>query len=462
MARIPATADDLVSLMGMECPTPTALDLHQGQLRVRGWPPHLPIPYGMTAMPDHTLRGRPGLRARVHRTLAAFGAPFVDALTPRPLPTERLPAGPSPPPLALLPWRQHGGAGLAIGLPEGERVDLVLAAAHFTRARPLLVARDTGAAHEWSRALRERCGPDTLAVHTLADALRTFAHRAPQHELLVVDALELLPQPSLTTLIDNLACAHTLGFAADAHHPAMLAWTAQFGQLLVLNHRPAAWRRIELHLPLAAHERRDHDAAWHTFLAAFDRFVTARPNAGLGTFVQEARNEPTWRPALLAWHQAQRIASWNAAKAAACGELLTRHRGERVLVFTPDRASAYQLARTHLVAPITAELARGERERLLDDFRSGTLRCLVGPRLLDLGVPEGLADVGILVGGGHGERQRNARLQRVRHGGLVHELIAEDTAEVGRVHRFTRNAPAPLAVVHAGGRRADPHVVHGP
>ncbi len=448
--------------MGMDTLPPTILDLRHDQLRVRGWPPHLPTPHGLTATPEGTLHARPGLRARVRRTLLAAGTPFVDALTPLPLPTERLPASPSPPPVALLPWRQHGGAGLAIGLPEAERIDLVLAAVHHTRARTLVVARDTGAAHEWSRALRERCGPAPLAVHTLAEALRTFAHRAPQHELLVVDALDLLPQPSLAALVDQLACAHTLGFAATAHHPAMLSWTAQFGPLLALAHPPTPWRRIELHLPLAAAERQDHDTAWHTFLAAFDRFVAARPTAGFGTFVQEARNEPAWRPALLAWHQAQRLASWNAAKADACGELLTRHRGERVLVFTPDRASAYQLARTHLVAPITAELARGERERLLDDFRSGTLHCLVGPRLLDLGVPEGLADVGILVGGGIGERQRNARLQRIRHGGLVHELIAEDTAEVGRVHRFTRNAPAPLAVVHAGGRRTDPHVVHGP
>ena len=447
--------------MGMESPMPTVLDLQHGQLRVRGWPATLPLVHGLTAG-DGTHRARPGLRARLRHTLRTAAVLFIDALTPPPLPEERLPACPSPAPSALLPWRQHGGAGLAIGLPEVERIDLVLAAVHHTRARTLVVARDTGAVHEWSRALRERCGPDTIDVHTLADALRTFAGRAPQHELLVVAAAELLPAPSLTTLVDSLACAHTLAFAADAHHPSMLQWTAQFGPLLVLVHQHAPWRRIELHLPLDADERRDHDAAWHTFLAAFDHFVTARPNAGFGTFVQEARNEPTWRPALLAWHQAQRLASWNHAKAAACGQLLARHRDERVLVFTPDRASAYQLARAHLVAPITAELARGERERLLDDFRTGALRCLVGPRLLDLGVPEGLADVGILVGGGHGERQRDARLQRIRPGGLVQELIAQDTAEVGRVHRFTRAAPVPVAVVHAGGRRTDSHVVHRP
>ena len=436
----------------MRSAVPVVLDLHQGQLRVRGWPPTLPLLRGLDVADGGALRARPGLRARVRRTLHAAGVPFVDALQPPPLASDRLPACPEPPPTALRPWREHGGAGLAIGLHEGERIDLVLAAAHRTRAACLVVVRDTGAVQAWESRLRERGGCFAVAVHTLADALHRFAHRTWHHDLLVVDTAELLPTAALTALLDGSACAHTLGFATDAHHPAMPTWTAQFGPLLLVAEHAAPCSRVELHLPLTADERREHDAAWHTFLAAFDHFVAARPQAGFGTFVQQARQEPTLRPALLAWHRAQRLASWNAAKAAACDELLARHRADRVLVFTPDRASAYQLARAHLVAPITAELARGERARLLDDFRRGTLRCLVGPRLLDLGVSEGLADVGILVDGGLGERQRRARLRRIRAGGLAHELIAQDTAEVGRVRRFTRHAAPALAGDHTDRR----------
>ena len=33
-------------------------------------------------------------------------------------------------------------------------------------------------------------------------------------------------------------------------------------------------------------------------------------------------------PSLLAWHRARALAAWNVAKAAACGELLARHRGQ--------------------------------------------------------------------------------------------------------------------------------------
>jgi hypothetical protein len=64
---------------------------------------------------------------------------------------------------------------------------------------------------------------------------------------------------------------------------------------------------------------------------------------------------------------------------------------------------------------------------------------LVGPRLLDLGVPEATAAVGIVVGGGFGPHQRLAQQRRVRQGGVVYELVAADTAEVGRARRFARH-----------------------
>ena len=75
-----------------------------------------------------------------------------------------------------------------------------------------------------------------------------------------------------------------------------------------------------------------------------------RRDAGFGTFVQEARADAALKPSLLAWHQARRIAGWNTNQALAVAELLARHRRDRVLVFTPDRACAYQLAQLHLMS----------------------------------------------------------------------------------------------------------------
>jgi hypothetical protein len=414
---------------------PTILERAGPALRVRGWPPELPPPPGATADADGALHGPLSLRSSVRRKLQAAGAPFVDALALPPLPPERLPACPLPPPPALAAWRRHGGHGIAAGLPEGERIDLVLSAVHHTAAATLLLVRDSGASMLWQRHLQQRPGSDAIDVVTLSAAMHRFSGRAPRHDLLVTAQPELLPRPELAAAIAGLSPAHVLALV-DHAGPELVDVSAWAGPLVQVVRRTAAARLVELHLPLSPVERREHDAAWHEFLAAYDVFAAVRPGLGFGTFVQQARSEPAWRPALLAWHTARAVAAWNEAKATACGELLARHRGARVLVFTPDRGSAYELSRRHLIAPLTSELPKAERRALLEAFLRGALHVLAGPRLIELGVPAGCAQVGIVAGGGYGQHDHRARFDRVAASGVVYELIAQQTAEVGRARRF--------------------------
>lgn len=414
----------------------TILERSGRSLRVRAWPDALRPPVGATALPTGELHGPLSLRPRLRRTLHAAAVPFVDLLTQEPLPPAERPDAMTPSPAPLGPWLAHGGHGLVVGLGDGAQVDLVLAAVQHTGARTLLLVRDSGAELRWQQALRERPGTAAIEVAAVTAAVRTFAASLPRHELLVVAQPELQPAPTLANALALLAPAHVLALV-DHAGPSLLAASAWAGPLLAVWQRGPGAARLELHLPLTANERRAHDEAWHEFLCGYDAFAALRPEAGFGTFVQEARGSEAWRPSLLAWHRARAAAAWTAAKAAACGELLARHRGQSVLVFTPDRGSSYELARTHLIAPLTAELSRGERAGLLAAFARGQLRALVGPRLLELGVAAGSADVGIVVGGGFGRGDRRARHDRIAPHGVVYELVAEATAEVGRARRFT-------------------------
>jgi hypothetical protein len=422
---------DAMALAGMT----TILERSAGALRVRPWPPDCLPPPGAMVAADGSLRAALGLRARVRRVLAAAGVPFVDALTPPPLPAEFVPPGVVPPPPALAAWSGHGGHGFVVGLGDGEQLDLVLSAVRRAAARTLLVVRDSGAELRWQARLRERAAAAAIDVAPVATVARQLAGGAPRHDLLVVAQPELHPPPTLATAIAGLAPAHVLALV-DHAGPELLGISAWAGPLLQCVHRRAAAAHVELHLPLRPDERAAHDAAWHEFLGVYDAFAALRPAAGFGSFVRQARGEPAWRPGLLAWHRARAVAAWNEAKATACGELLARHRGSRVLVFTPDRASAYTIAREHLVAPLTAELPRAERAALLAAFTRGALRTLVGPRLLELGVDAGTADVGILVGGGFGLADRLARHDRIAPAGIVYELVAEQTADVARARRL--------------------------
>lgn len=413
----------------------TLLERQAGSLCVRGWPTFLRTPHDLHPAADGSLRAPLSARARLRRQLLAAGAPFVDLLASPPLEPDERPHAIVPAPPALTTWLGHGGHGVVVGLGDGARVDFVLAAVHHTGARTLLLVRDSGAELHWQAALRERPGTAAIDVVALGRALRELATRPPRHDLLVVLQPELLPASTLEAVLAGLAPAHVLALL-DHATPDLLAITAWAGPLLLVAHRGAGAERLELHLPLAADERAAYELAFHEFLCGYDAFVALRPNAGFGTFVQEARQHPAWRPSLLAWHRARALAAWNVAKAVACGELLARHRGQAVLVFTPDRGSAYEIARAHLVAPLTAELGRHERAALLAAFARRQLLVLVGPRLLELGVAAGTADVGIVVGGGFGRGDRRARFDRVGPHGVVHELVAADTVEVANARRF--------------------------
>jgi hypothetical protein len=418
------------------------LDLAAGELRVRGWPAAEPPPFGLRRCGDE-LRGPARLRAAVRRGLAQAGLPFCDALTQPPLP-----ALPSPPLLRteaslLANWRLGGHQGLTVGLPFDSRVHLTLGAITERAQRALVVTVDTGATHLWQREL----GTAGLLAHadvvTVAEAARCMQHLSRRHDVLAVDAPELMPWPTLEAVLDGSAACARLGFASRADARGLLRWSRGLGPLLGIVDTTMPPRTVELRVPMPQRTAEAHATAWHKFLAAFDRFAALQPNAGFGTFVQQARGDQEQRPALLAWHEALHLASWHAHKATLIADLLQRHRGERILVFTPDRASAYELARTHLIAPITAELPRAERQATVDRFLDGALRVLAGPRLLDLGVPEQFADVGILVGGGYGRDQRAARCRRVAPQGVMYELVSNDTVEVGRAHRW-RGSPAKL------------------
>jgi len=284
----------------------------------------------------------------------------------------------------------------------------------------------------------------------VAAAARDIGWLGRRHDLLIADLPELMPGPRLLAVLDGSAAGARLLLPQDAHPRDLLAWTGRSGPVLAVCGRDPALRTVELRVPLPADARAVYDAAWSEFLAAYDRFAVAHPHAGFSTFVALARGDAAARPALLAWHRALRAAADNRNKAAVAARLLQRHRGERVLVFAPDRASAYALARAHLIAPITAEIPRAERRAAVAAFARGELRALVGPRLLDTGVPERCADVGIAVGGGFGRAQRKARAARIRAGGLFYELCGLDTVEVGRARRWRGSAAGPAVVVHGG------------
>jgi superfamily II DNA or RNA helicase len=116
-------------------------------------------------------------------------------------------------------------------------------------------------------------------------------------------------------------------------------------------------------------------------------------------------------------------------------ELLDRHRGDRVIVFTASTDLVYRVSERFLVPAITHETGTDERREILERFREGTYSRVVTANVLDEGVDVPDANVGILLAGSGSEREFTQRLGRLlrptddSERALLYELVAEETAE---------------------------------
>lgn len=409
-------------------------------------------------------RGRAVDRPDVHRSLCDAGFDVVDVVDG---------AAPSLPfdGARAVPLRDYQGAALTawcvgdrrgiIVLPTGAgktRVAIAALAAH--RAATLIIVPTRVLLRQWRADVRRfYTGPVGLlgdgvrdlrgvTVATFASARRWMPQIGDHFGLVVVDeahhfggagwgeVLEMCAAPARLGLtatpprgLELMRLVHLIGPIRFEIHTTKLAGT-----------HLASVQVVQMLLDLSLAERREYERARATFAPVWSRFAGSTIGAPWNEFVQYCRQSTEGREALRAWHQARRVASWTSAKSAIVADLLAQHRCDRVLVFTADKESSYDIARRQLIMPITSDVSRAERQWAIDAFRRGDLHALVSARVLNEGVDVPGANVCILVGGTHGERefvQRVGRVLRPQPGkrALVYELTSSNTTEEGQSFR---------------------------
>ena len=162
------------------------------------------------------------------------------------------------------------------------------------------------------------------------------------------------------------------------------------------------------------------------------------PNAG-GTLLVSGPGDilvstDTGRSALRAWRRSRRILEGTPRKLAAVDELFRPNQGRRILVFTNDNATAFEVSRRFLVPALTHHTDASERKRWLAAFSDGSQPILVTSRVLNEGVDVPEAEVAIVMSGSGTLREHVQRLGRIlrRHGGkqaVLYELVVADSAE---------------------------------
>ncbi len=193
-------------------------------------------------------------------------------------------------------------------------------------------------------------------------------------------------------------------------------------------------KRIEVEL--TDEERREYEREQSTFVE-YLRSANVRMNRGSDyqELVKRSGNDPRARKALLAKQRARDLMMNSEAKVDCLGELLDRHREDRVIVFTAHNDLVYRLSEAFLLPAITHRTGTRERREILERFRDGTYSRIVASNVLDEGVDVPDANVAVVLSGSGSEREFTQRLGRILRpkadGGraVLYEVVSSETAE---------------------------------
>ena len=193
-------------------------------------------------------------------------------------------------------------------------------------------------------------------------------------------------------------------------------------------------RRVEVSLSPDERERYEqHQGTFTDYLASSNIRMTS--GADYQELVVRSGTDPRAREALLAKQRAREVMMNADAKVETLADILDRHRGDRVIVFTAFTDLVYRLSERFLLPAITHETGARERREILERFREGTYSRVVTANVLDEGVDVPDANVAVVLSGSGSEREFTQRLGRVLRpkadGGraLLYEVVTEETAE---------------------------------
>ncbi len=159
----------------------------------------------------------------------------------------------------------------------------------------------------------------------------------------------------------------------------------------------------------------------------------SRPD-GWSHFIQQSARSDEGRTAMKAYVRQKRLAYAAPSKLEYVEFLLEQHATDRVLLFTQNNDTAYEVSRRFLLPVITHQTKVSERSQILEGFSNGTYGAVATSKVLNEGVDVPDANVAIVISGSGSVREHVQRLGRVlRKRGdkraILYELVAADTAE---------------------------------
>jgi superfamily II DNA or RNA helicase len=357
---------------------------------------------------------------------------------------------------ALAAWWDAGGRGVVV-LPTGTGKTFLAVLAIQKAARPTLVVTPTiDLLTQWhgelTVAFRTPVGLvgggsydfQDLTVTTYDSAHMYLERWGGRFGLLVFDECHHLPGPTyLNSAVGSIA-PFRLGLTAtpertDGQEQLL---TELIGPLVyrreireLAGDFLAEYRAERLYVELTAEEMAQYQKArdqYRQFVA--EKGISMGGANGWQRFIQETCRSREGRAAFQAYREQRRLSLAAPAKLQVLEKLLDRHRRDRILIFTHDNATVYQIARRFLAPAITHQTKAKERRHILDGFSTGEYPIVATSRVLNEGVDVPAANIGIVLSGTGTVREHVQRLGRLlrKHGDKqahLYEVVTRGTAE---------------------------------
>ncbi len=357
---------------------------------------------------------------------------------------------------SLARWLDHKKRGVIV-LPTGAGKTYVAVQAILAAQRSTIILAPTiDLVQQWAADLEARLqvpigqygggekNLQDITVATYDSGILIMPHYGDRFGLLICDECHHLPSDMTSLVAEACIAPFRLGLSAtpertDGQHgrlEELLGPIVHRSDITELEGEYLANYQAEV-LEIAMDE--DEFAAYNANRQIYLDFVRSEhinfssPD-GWQQFISKAARSANGRAVMTAYREQKRLARASQAKLRVCWELIQDHRDERIIVFTDDNATAYELGRRMVFPVLTHNTKSAERKHMLNQFRSGVWPVLVTSRVLNEGVDVPEASVGIVVSGSGTVREHVQRLGRILRPAqgkvaILYELISAGTAE---------------------------------
>lgn len=148
----------------------------------------------------------------------------------------------------------------------------------------------------------------------------------------------------------------------------------------------------------------------------------------MSSYLEEARE------ALLSHKAAKEISKGSEEKIKVLSELIRKHKGEKMLIFTDTQSMAYRISETFFIPCITSDIPLDERRKYLQGFSSGIYTAIVSAHVLDEGFDVPDASCAVIVSGSSSPREFIQRLGRIlrpsKPRAIMYEIVTAGTSEI--------------------------------